>query len=315
MTAPTKAPAKKRAPRKRVTTPTPDGRTRLIRRGRGHSYELDGAWCPGVTTIIKGAVPMPALIGWAGRTVAEWTMDRLMVNGEHVLADELINDLRAFNEREKKPEKLGSGFSRVGLSKVLSKVMYAERDEAADRGTEVHSIAARIAAGEEVEVPEPLERHVDSYLRFLEEWEPTDAILEGVVINRRWRYMGRFDLIADLPRYTLRDGTTWGGRTLLDLKTGHSGPFGEDALQLAGYRYGETMLDGDGNEVPMPEVESTGILHVRADGYDLYPFVADEAVHRVFLYCAQVYKALDWKGDGLVAHARGDALRPPKEFA
>lgn len=287
----------------------PAGRTRLIRRGRGHSYELDGEKCPGVTTIIKNSVPMPALVGWSARTVSEYVMDRLTVKGDSIDAGELVDALKAFNETRKYPEKLGNGFSRVGLTKILAQVQYADRDAAANRGTDVHAIAQRLSAGEEVEVPEELERHVDNYLQFLQEWQPTDAILEGVVVNRRWRYMGRFDLIATLPYVTLPDGSSWGGRTLLDLKTSRSGPYGEDAMQLAAYRYAESMIDGD-TEVPMPEVESTGILHVRADGYDLFPFVADEQVHRIFLYGAQVAAALD-RDTGLVGTAKGDALKAP----
>lgn len=288
-------------------------KTRLIRRGRGHSYELDGEKCPGVTTIIKGSVPMPALVGWAGRTVAEYVMDRVTVRDGVVDATELIDALKAYNEtrpgyfREKLP---ATGFSRVGLTKVLASVMYADRDAAANRGTEVHNLAQKLSAGEEVEVPEELTGHVDAYLRFLEEWEPTDAILEGVVVNRRWRYMGRFDIVATLPRVTLPDGSPWGGVTLLDVKTSRSGPFSDDALQLAAYRYAETMVDAEGNEVPMPAVESTGILHVRADGYDLFPFTADERVWRIFLYGAQVAEALD-RDAGLVGTAKGEALARP----
>ena len=289
----------------RLVSPKKDAKpkTRSIRSGAtGHRYELDGEKCPGVTTIIKEAVPMPALVGWAGRTVAEYVMERLAKRGDDILADELLADLRAFNETRKYPEKLGAPgtFSRIGLTKVLSQVQYAERDAAANRGTEVHTLAQRLSAGEEIEVPEALTGHVDSYLRFLEEWQPTDAILEGVVINRKWRYMGRFDLIATLPRL---------GRTLLDIKTSRTGPYGEAALQLAAYRYAETILDDDA-EVPMPPVESTAILHVRADGYDLYPFEAGEGAFRIFLYCKQVAAAID-RDHGFIGNARGEALEVP----
>lgn len=276
-------------------------KTRIIKSGTGHRYELDGEKCPGVTTIKKQSVPMPALTGWAARTIAEYVMDRLTAKNGEVRADELLTDLRTFNETRKYPEKLGSGFSRVGFTKVLAQVQYAERDAAAHRGTEVHKIAQQLSAGEEVEVPEELTGHIDSYLRFLEEWRPTDAILEGVVVNRKWRYMGRFDLIATLPPPL--------NRTLLDIKTGRTGPYGEDALQLAPYRYAETMLDGDG-EVPMPPVDSTAILHVRADGYDLYPFDAGPGTFRIFLYCMQVAAALD-REHGFIGNARGDALDAP----
>jgi hypothetical protein len=292
----------------------PKPATRIVGHGNGHSYLLDGEKVPGVTTILKQSVPMPALVGWAGRTVAEYVMDRLVVLDDGtVTANELLGALRKFNETGRYPERLGDGFSRMAFTKLLARVMYADRDAAANKGTKVHTLAQRIASGEDdVEVPEELERHVLSYERFLDEWRPTNAILEGVVVSRKWRYMGRFDLIADLPRVVLPDGSSWGGRTLLDLKTSRSGPYGEDSLQLAGYRYAETLIadPATGEEAPLPPVESTGILHVRADGYDLYPFTADERVFRIFLYAIQVGTALDQE-TGLVGTARGDALKPP----
>ena len=44
----------------------------------------------------------------------------------------------------------------------------------------------------------------------------------------------------------------------------------------------------DGETVPMPEVDWCGVIWVRADGYDLYPFEAGPAQFRTFLYCRQV---------------------------
>ena len=64
--------------------------------------------------------------------------------------------------------------------------------------------------------------------------------------------------------------------------------FGESALQLAGYRYAPLWIEADGTEHDMPTVDRTGVIHVRADGYDLYPVEAAEAQHRYFLYAQQV---------------------------
>jgi hypothetical protein len=283
-----------------------NGRTRIINRGSGHSYELDGEKVPGVTTILNNGVPKPALIGWTARTIAEYVLDRLALEGDTVTADELVADLRAYNDTRTRPEKLGAGLSRVGLTKVLATVQYADRDEAARRGTEVHRLAQELAQGAEVTVPEPLAGHVDSYLRFLDDWQPSDALLERVVISRQWRYMGRLDLIATIDHPEL-------GRCLLDVKTARSGVFGDNALQLAGYRYAETMLteDGEGEE-PMPAVDACGIIHVRADGYDLYPMLADEQTFRTFLYCKAVADALD-RDTGRVGTSRGDALEAPRK--
>lgn len=271
--------------------------TKIIKRGQGHSYELDGRPVQGVTTILDNSVPKPALVGWAARTVAEYVVERLTINEGVVTADTLISDLRAYNDTRKWPEKLGVGLPRIGLAKVLGTVQYAERDAAKNRGTEVHRLAELLAAGKEIDVPEELEGHVNSYLRFLEEWDPTDALLERVVVNRRWGYMGKFDMIATLPEL---------GRTLVDIKTSRSGPYPETALQLAGYRYAETILDPDGEaEEAMPPVEACAVLWVRSDGYDLYRFGADESVYRIFLYCKQV---AEWLG-GPAAAVKSDALR------
>lgn len=274
--------------------------TKIIRRGNGHSYLLDGQKVPGVTTVLDNGIPKKALVGWAARTVAEYTIDRLTDRDGTIVADDLVSSLRAFNETRKWPEKLSEGLARVGLTKVLSQVPYAERDLAGNRGTEVHKLAEQLARGQEIDVPDELEGHVDSYLRFLEEWQPSNALLERVVVNRRWRYMGKFDMIADFPVY---------GRGLVDVKTNRSGPYGEVALQLSGYRYAETMLTAEG-EVPMPAVEWCGVVWVRGDGYDVFRFEADENAFRIFLYAKQVGDWLDRETGG-IASAKSDSLPPP----
>lgn len=277
--------------------------TRIQKSGNGHSYFLDGDKVPGVTTILGNGIPKPALVGWAARTVAEYVTDRLVMKDELVDAAELLEALRRFNETSRYPEKWRVGeLNRGTLAKVLARVQYADRDAAANRGTEVHRLAEKLARGEEITVPEELTGHVDSYRRFLDDFDPTDAVLERVVINRRWRYMGRLDSIMTIDHPAL-------GRTLLDVKTSRSGPFEEVALQLAGYRFAETMLEEDGTEVPMEQVDACAVVWVRADGYDVIPFKVDETTFRVFLYAKQVGEWLD-RDTGAGATVKGDALRP-----
>lgn len=253
---------------------TPDIKRRNY--GRGHGYALNGQKVPGVTTIINDGLPKPALVGWAAKTIAEYVADRLDQADGHVLADQLVDDLGELARTKGKPwpDKL----SRTKLAELLKGIHYEDRDQAAKRGTEVHALAERLARGEEVDVPEPLTGHVDAYLAFLDDWRPTDAHLEVTVASVKHRYSGTLDMIATLPGL---------GRCLLDIKTSRSGPFGEVALQLAGYRYAEFAVI-DGETVPMPDIDWCGVIWVRADDYDLYPFEAGPAEFRTFLYCQQV---------------------------
>lgn len=283
--------------------------TRIQKAGSGHTYYLDGAYCPGVTTILSNGIPKPGLIGWASRVPADFVANTLTIaknaQGERrIVADEMVAELREWQQsRTGKAVKWTDGeiLPRAALSDALASLSYRDRDLAANRGTEVHSLAEKLIAGEEIDVPEELSGHVDAYLRFLDEWNPTEAITERVIVNRRWRYMGKTDLIAyfeQLPGWIserIGKSSGWG---LLDVKTARSGIFAEVALQLEAYRRGETMIEG-ADEVPMPAVDFVAAIHVRADGYDVYAFdIETEArptTFDIFLYAMQVGNWLDWK--------------------
>jgi hypothetical protein len=299
--------------------------TRIQRHGNGHSYYLDGEKVPGVTTILSNGIPKNGLIGWAAGSVADFVVNNLSTatapdGRTRIVADDLVREALEWNAtRGSYAVKTGNEkLPRLALAKILSSIMYRDRDEAAAKGTEVHALAERIARGEEVEVPEHVDGHVRSYLRFLEEWDPTAALLERVVVNRRWGYMGKLDMIADFPG-EWPAGTPWEGqpigRGLVDLKTSRSGVFAETALQLSGYRYAETMIDGvdgAGNvlEVPVPEVQWCGAVWIRADGFDVYRFDVTERTFRVFLYAKHVGEWLDYR-EGPAGTIKSDSIAPP----
>lgn len=252
------------------------GKTGRIDRGNGHSYKLDGNTTPGVTTILSDGIPKPALVGWAAKTIAEFVGERISTKCD---ATELVNDLRtlgAGNRYNRWPD--DGGFSRLALIDTLKGVHWNDRDKAANRGTQVHNMAEDLMNGKEVNPPDELVGHVDAYIRWVAEWNPTDEIVEFVCGSRKHRYMGTGDIIC-----TLADGRRW----LLDYKTNRSGPFQEVALQLAAYRYAEFIVTPDG-EIPMPPVDACGVVWIRADGADLYEVKADETVFRTFLYVQQV---------------------------
>lgn len=246
---------------------------RRVNHGRGHSYvDSNGLKVPGTTHVLSNGIPKPALISWAANVTAEYAVDRW---------DELS---------EMKPsERLNR----------LKKARYADRDQAARRGTDVHKLAEQLVAGEEVEVPEALTGHVESYVKFLDDWQIEPVLNEVTVVSFRHGWAGTLDLIADIPSLDVR--------ALIDLKTSRSGIFSEVCLQLACYRHADVYIDGDGAERPMPKVDECYAVHVRGDGYSLLPVQAGPDEYRLFRYAQQLAEFAD-VGRYLI----GEELTPPR---
>lgn len=237
---------------------------RRVDTAKGHYYrDATGQRVPGVTTIIDKGVPKPALINWAANATAEYAVDHW---------DELAD--------------LGPA---VRL-KTLQGARYAEKDRAARRGTEVHTAAEKLLAGQTVQVPDEIAGHVESYARFLDDFNVEPVHVEFSCISYRWGYAGTADLCARL---------TIDGRrvtVLADLKTSRSGIFGDVALQLAAYRYAEVWVV-DGQEIEPVQVDHCVGIHVRADGYDLIPVEVGEAEYKDFLYAMRVGQFADRSRD------------------
>jgi hypothetical protein len=249
------------------------GPIRRVNRGKGHHYvDANGQRVPGVTTLLSNGVPKPALINWAGNATAGYAIDHW--------------------------DDLGALAPAARLTK-LQKARYEDRDTAANRGTTVHNLAEKLVNGEEVDVPDELAGHVESYVQFLDDWNVQPVLVEGVVMSHKHGFAGTLDLVADLPGR--------GTRALMDVKTSRSGIFGETALQLTGYRYADVYIDGEGQEQPMLTVDETLAIHVRSDGYDLIPVQTGPAQLRQLLYVAQVAEFVE-QSRGYV----GDPLTPPR---
>jgi hypothetical protein len=268
-----------------VTAPKPS--TRIVNRGRGHSYLLDDEKVPGVTRILDQGVPKPALIDWAARQSASYAVDHWAE------LDAMAPSARL---------------------EAIRGARWATLQEAGERGREVHTLGHRYLAGEAVTPPEELAGFVDAYVRFVEEWHVRELAIEVAVFHRAapeegrpFAYGGRFDLLAQLA-----DGYRW----LLDFKTSLRGVFMETALQLAGYRYADFyVLAGDVDETgaavehPMPAIDRAGVVHLRADGsYDLVPLEAGPEALEVFTAAQQVAAFAASDRDEWI----GDALRPPE---
>lgn len=233
--------------------------------GSGHRYTIDGKKVIGVTTAIGSGIPKPALTAWAARTVARRAIDMSNDDWAALLS--------------KGPE---------GAFWDLAKTPQTETTKAGVRGTNVHKLAEKLIAGEEVAVPEHLAGHVEAVVAFMDEWQVAPILVEKVIGHYGHGYAGTFDLIADLPD---------GRRVLFDYKTSKS-IWPETAIQLAAYRHASHFVCDDGTELPMSEIGITDSMavHVRSDGYDVYPLRADLQVFGTFLHALQIARATaGWK--------------------
>ncbi len=237
---------------------------------KSHKYRLDGKWVPGVTTLISNGLPKKALVYWSARTVAEYVADN----------PDGVEQLRTMG--------------RGPMVAALKETPWQKRDEAAVRGTDVHNLAERLANGEQVEVPDHLVGHVESCVRFLDDWRIEPLVAERPVAHRRWWYAGTPDLIGRLP-----DGRV----AIVDWKTNASGIYPEVSLQLAAYAHAEFYLAPDGAEQPVPACDVGLGVWLRADGYDVYELNIGESAFAMFNHVAYVARTAEemkaWKSEAL----------------
>lgn len=217
-----------------------------------HRYKLDGAWVPGVTTLLGKGIAKPFLIDWAAREVARFAADNLDV-------------LNALDDGDARYDLLKTAHNR-------------HRDKAAVRGSDIHALAEKLLHGEEVEIPEPVEGYVNGYVRFLDAWQPTPVLTERPCASRTNWYAGTPDAVVTLPD---------GERVLMDWKTGKN-VYGETALQLAAYRNAEFYVDADDNEQPVPEVDSLAVVHVTPTGTDVFRIADADLAWKQFRHVAWV---------------------------
>jgi hypothetical protein len=235
-------------------------------RGSGHSYAIDGRPADGVTTLIGEGLSKPALIGWAANVTAGYAVDHW---------DEL------------------AALTVSARLDTLKRARFDSNKRGTVRGTQVHELAALLVGGIEVEVPEALAGHVESYVKFLNEWQVDPVLIETVIAHRQAGYCGTLDLVARMR------GQMW----LCDVKTADSGVWPETALQLAAYAHATSYLDADGEEHDMIPVDRGAAIWVRADGYDVIPVRIDDQVFNAFRHVAWVARSMreakSWLGQAI----------------
>lgn len=250
-----------------MTTP----KVNTISRGGSRLYvhPEDGTKAPGVTSVV-GMLPKPFLTFWAAKVVAETAVESL----SEVVGLALRDPKGAVDYLKGAPRRSTAG--------------------SAETGTAVHDLFERIAKGEDVGRIHPEYKvYVDHFREFLDEFEPEFLFLEETVWSESVGYAGSFDAMARI------DGDLY----VLDWKTTKSGVHEEVALQLSAYRNADYLVRPDGSRIPMPEIDGGAVLHVRPEGWGLYPVKCDETVFDYFKHLRHVF---DWDKD-----FKGTVIGPP----
>jgi hypothetical protein len=253
--------------------------SRLVFSPGRHTYSLDGRRVPGVTTVIGRATDKPQLVYASAREAATWAAANLE-------ALDLLGPDAWIRAAAGYPRTLWNGKAK--------------------RGTLLHEAARQLVNGDPLTPGEDWPRDVvesaEQLARFMDEWEVDPGITERPVFHSEHHWAGTIDLLA-----VLKDG----GRWLLDYKTGETGIYPKDALQLAAYRHATHVQierpDAELADIPMPEVDAVACVWVRPDHYELRPVRADNHSYEVFRHMMHVSDWSTWDRD----HSVKDPLPVP----
>lgn len=219
-----------------------------------HQYYFNGEGpYPGTTSVID-VLQKWALTSWKQREAARAMYDMLVA--AEPLTEYPSNLPRAEHEKQ--------------MIQAAIEQADEQRDKAATVGSGVH-LLADLQVKEEAGIPltasesaqKPLvtpgewEPYLQAYRGFLQRYSASSIVSSEKMIWSANGYGGTYDLLM------LIDNELW----LLDIKTS-KGFYPEYGLQLAAYRWADgIILPGDPRLYPMPEIQHTGILHLRPDVY------------------------------------------------
>lgn len=231
--------------------------------GRYYTDPAGGPDLVSVTNVLDTAVNKSmALVPWGVKLTVEHIFDNWFAIARRVLGD------------------------RTTLTKEIKAIHRDARERAADLGDRVHAAAeARLLRAPIADDPE-----VAPYLAQFDLWLASWGVdfdkhveaTECTVLHRRLGYAGTGDLLIWLPTGPADRPELW----LIDYKSSAtrraSSVYPENTLQLAALRYAETVLLPDDTEQPMPKIERTGVLNLRAKSHALVPMPAGRDAHRAF---------------------------------
>ncbi|MBA2951639.1 hypothetical protein [Streptomyces himalayensis] len=230
--------------------------------GRYYRDPAGGPDLVSVTNVLDTSVNKRALMPWAVKVTVEW-----ILNNRIEVARRAITD-------------------RAELTKQIKQIHRDARDTAADLGDRIHKAAEQRLLG----APVAVDPQVAPYLAQLDLWlsywgvniEKHIEATEITCLHRRLGYAGTADLMIWLPTGKNSALELW----LIDFKTSATrsakSVYPENTQQLAGLRYCESVLLPDDSEQPMPKIQRTGILNLRARSHALVEMPAGRDAHRAF---------------------------------
>lgn len=254
-----------------------------------HRYWMNGEGpVPSVTTIL-GIMDKPAVGVWKAKEAARAVYRETINWGE---ADWLSED-----------ETIAFALKEADKA----------RDTAAELGSSVHLLADLVGASETDATPfqtsDDTYPYVNAFRGFLDRYGRSSIVSSEHMVWSLNGYAGTYDLIMQLDN---EDDPQKPELWLIDIKTS-KGFYPEYGLQLAGYRWADSIvLPGNPNPYPMPQIQRTGVLHLRPD---LYPDTGWRLIeypttykddYIPFLAALELYQ---WKGKGRFTKSK---LQPPK---
>ncbi|MDX2390198.1 hypothetical protein NJL88_08985 [Streptomyces sp. DK15] len=223
---------------------------------------------PGVTSVV-GMLPKPFLTFWASKMTAELAVDSLDFVGR-----------MAANDRD------GAVDYLKGASRRYTKIR-------ADVGSKAHDLFERMIRGEKVYSVHPdLEPYRLHFADFLEKVNPELVRAEDVAWSDTHEYAGSFDAI--LRVWLDEEGKPTPDRSgtphllIVDWKTSKS-TYADVALQMSAYAHADRIIDADGNEFPMPDLDGAAVLHITPDQWAFKPVAIDREVFEIFLTLRRVF--------------------------
>jgi hypothetical protein len=232
--------------------------------GRRYVHPKTGEMVPSVTTILN-SIPKD-LASWAAKQAAQYVIDEW----------ENLVYYMVSNQQAKAFQLISSAHERT-------------RDKASIRGDEVHESAEGFTKGtDDGKSPD----HMKQLKRFFEVSRFQPIYPEVTLWNRAEGYAGTADLIA-------KDRN--GSFVLIDYKTG-KGIWPEMAVQIEALSRCDFIITPEGEEKPIPQIKTVGVLHLRPRSFWWHPIQDQAARDRnwgVFLRSVDIHKIMEgiqeWK--------------------